>query len=91
MGEYVTTERDGRVAVVTIDNPPVNALKAALLDELEAELLRLDADDGVGAIVVRGAGERAFLAGADIKEFPSLREAPPKEGGYARGVIAPPA
>ena len=86
MGEYVTTERDGRVAVVTIDNPPVNALKAALLEELEAELGALDADEGVGAIVVRGAGERAFVAGADIKEFPALREAAPAEGGSARGI-----
>ena len=86
MGEYVTTERDGRVAVVTIDNPPVNALKAALLEELEAELAALDADGGIGAIVVRGAGERAFVAGADIKEFPALREAPPAEGGSARGI-----
>ena len=86
MGEYVTTEQDGRVAVVTIDNPPVNALKAALLEELEAELLRLDEDAGVGAIVLRGGGERAFVAGADIKEFPSLRDAPPQEGGSARGI-----
>jgi enoyl-CoA hydratase len=86
MGEYVTTEQDGRVAVVTIDNPPVNALKAALLEELEAALLRLDGDAGVGAIVLRGAGERAFVAGADIKEFPSLRDAPPQEGGSARGI-----
>ncbi|HSC92448.1 MAG TPA: enoyl-CoA hydratase-related protein [Gaiellaceae bacterium] len=86
MGEYVTTEQDERVAVVTIDNPPVNALKAALLDELEAELLGLDADDAVGAIVVRGAGDRAFVAGADIKEFPALRDAAPEEGGSARGI-----
>jgi enoyl-CoA hydratase len=86
MGEYVTTEQDGRVAVVTIDNPPVNALKAALLEELEAEVLRLDEDAGVGAIVLRGGGERAFVAGADIKEFPSLRDAPPQEGGSARGI-----
>jgi enoyl-CoA hydratase len=86
MAEYISTELDGAVAVVTIDNPPVNALKAALLEELEAELLRLDPDDGARAIVIRGAGERAFVAGADIKEFPALREAPPGEGGSARGI-----
>jgi enoyl-CoA hydratase len=85
MGEYVTTEQDGRVAVVTIDNPPVNALKAALLEELEAELLRLDEDAGVGAIVLGGGGERAFVAGADIKEFPSLRERA-AEDGSPRGI-----
>ena len=47
---------------------------------------RLDADDGTRAIVLRGAGERAFVAGADIKEFPALREAGGGEGGAARGL-----
>jgi enoyl-CoA hydratase/carnithine racemase len=87
MGEFVNVEQDDvGVAVVTIDNPPVNALKAALLEELEEELLRLDGDEGARAIVVRGGGERAFVAGADIKEFPALRESPPGEGGSARGI-----
>ena len=86
MGQFISTEPDGRVAVVTIDHPPVNALSAPLLEELEAEVERLDADDGVRAIVLRGAGERAFVAGADISEFPSLRESPPENGGSARGI-----
>jgi enoyl-CoA hydratase len=82
---YVSTERRDAVAVVTIDNPPLNALSAGLLEELEAEAGALDADDGVRAIVLRGAGERAFVAGADIKEFPALRESA-TEGGSARGI-----
>ena len=86
MGEFVSVEQDGAVAVVTIDHPPVNALSAPLLEELEAELERLDADDGVRAIVLQGAGERAFVAGADISEFPSLRQAASEEGGSARGI-----
>ena len=85
MGTYISTERHEAVALVTIDNPPMNALATALLDELEAEIEALDADDGVRAIVLRGAGERAFVAGADIKEFPSLRESA-GEGGSARGI-----
>lgn len=85
-GKFVSTEHQGAVAVVTIDHPPVNALSAPLLEELEAELERLDADDSVRAIVLRGAGERAFVAGADISEFPSLREAATEEGGSARGI-----
>ena len=72
--DYVATEVDGRVAVVTISNPPMNPLSAPLLDELIAEVERLDANDEVGAIVLRGGGDRAFVAGADIKEFPKLRE-----------------
>ena len=83
---YISTEQDGAVVVVTIDNPPMNALSAPLLDELEAEIERLDADDAVRAIVLRGAGERAFVAGADIKEFPSLRDAAVGDGGSAGGI-----
>jgi enoyl-CoA hydratase len=88
MAEFVLAEQDGAVAVITIDHPPVNALSAPLLEELEAEIERLDADDGVRAIVLRGAGERAFVAGADISEFPSLRAAADEahEGGSARGI-----
>ena len=87
MAEFISTERDGMVAIVTIDHPPVNALSAPLLEELEEELVALDADEGVRAIVLKGAGERAFVAGADISEFPSLREAAPQQnGGSARGI-----
>jgi len=86
MGEFIEVEQqEGRVALVTIDNPPVNALSAALLNELSGELARLDGEDDARAIVVRGGGDRAFVAGADIKEFPSLRETP-REGGSARGI-----
>jgi enoyl-CoA hydratase len=85
MGTYITSERHDAVALVTIDNPPMNALSAALLEELEAEVEALDADDEVRAIVLRGGGERAFVAGADIKEFPALRESA-AEGGSARGI-----
>ena len=85
MGSYISTERRDTVALVTIDNPPMNALSSALLDELESELDALDGDDDVRAIVLRGGGERAFVAGADIKEFPSLRESA-GEGGSARGI-----
>jgi enoyl-CoA hydratase/carnithine racemase len=89
VGEFVKTELDdGSVAVVTIDHPPVNALSAPLLEELEAEVDRLDEDDAVHAILLVGAGERAFVAGADISEFPSLREATAEaqESGSARGI-----
>jgi enoyl-CoA hydratase len=85
MGTFVSTERRDAVALVTIDNPPMNALSSALLDELEAEIDALDADDAVRVVVLRGAGERAFVAGADIKEFPALRESA-SEGGSARGI-----
>jgi enoyl-CoA hydratase len=58
------------VALVTIDRQEaLNALSFDLLDELADELARLDADEGCRAIVVTGAGTKAFAAGADIKEL----------------------
>jgi len=81
LGTFVTTERDGHVAVVTITNPPMNQLSSRLLEELEAEIERLDADPATHAIVLRGGGDRAFVAGADIKEFPALRESAAAGGG----------
>jgi enoyl-CoA hydratase len=81
LGTFVTTERDGHVALVTITNPPMNQLSSGLLEELDAEIERLDADPETRAIVLRGGGERAFVAGADIKEFPALREAAAAGGG----------
>ena len=84
--EFISTEQDGSIVTVTIDHPPVNALSAPLLEELEAEIERLDSDDSVRAIVLMGAGERAFVAGADISEFPALREAATEESGSSRGL-----
>jgi len=86
LATFISTEHEGAVALVTIDNPPLNALSAALMQELEAEVDRLDGDDATRAIVLRGAGERAFVAGADIKEFPALREGGAGDGGSARGL-----
>ena len=88
MATFISTEHEGTVALVTIDNPPLNALSTALMQELEAEIDRLDNDDATRAIVLRGAGERAFVAGADIKEFPALRESGAGDGGAARGLHA---
>jgi enoyl-CoA hydratase len=62
-------ERDGRVVVVRLNRPEVlNALNAALLDELLAALVPLDKDPGVGCFVITGS-DRAFAAGADIGEM----------------------
>ena len=88
MAEYVKVEQDGRVAIVTLDHPPVNALSSKLLEELEDEYDRLDRDDETRAIVLRGEGEKAFVAGADITEFPAMREQIEEaaETGSARGI-----
>ena len=68
-GPYVLVERRGRVGVATLNRPAkLNAMNTQLVDELEAALRAFDADDEIGAVVITGAGERAFSAGGDMKE-----------------------
>lgn len=65
----VLVERRGRVGLVTLNRPEkLNALNTALVTQLEQALHELDADNEMGAIVVTGAGERAFSAGGDMNE-----------------------
>ncbi|PUA98949.1 3-hydroxyacyl-CoA dehydrogenase [Acidovorax sp. 107] len=64
----VTTALHGDVLVVTIDNPPVNALGAAVRQGLLAAMQQAQADAAVVAVLLVGAG-KAFIAGADIREF----------------------
>jgi len=67
--QLILTETHGRVGIVTLNRPQaLNALNRALIGEIVAAVAGFDRDDGVGAIVVRGS-ERAFAAGADIKEM----------------------
>jgi 3-hydroxyacyl-CoA dehydrogenase len=71
----VTVERSGDVALVVLDNPPVNALSHAVREALQAVVLQLDSDVGVRAIVLCGAG-RSFIAGADVREFDAPQREP---------------
>ncbi len=71
----VRIETQGRVAVVTIDNPPVNAMGLVVRQQLVDAVVRLDADPAVAAVVLAGAG-RAFVGGADITEFDRPVEEP---------------
>ncbi|MCZ8019241.1 enoyl-CoA hydratase [Novosphingobium sp.] len=66
----VTVERDGPIAVVTLNRPEaMNALSRGLRAELATVMRALDGDDGVRAVVLTGAGTRAFTAGLDLKEL----------------------
>jgi enoyl-CoA hydratase len=68
--EHVLVDRDGAVLIVTINRPKVlNALNAQTLDELTHAVDAAAADPTVRAIVLTGAGEKSFVAGADINEL----------------------
>jgi enoyl-CoA hydratase len=68
--ENILVERDGGVATVTINRPKVlNALSTQTLDELRRAILALKYDDGVRVVIITGAGDKSFIAGADINEL----------------------
>jgi 3-hydroxyacyl-CoA dehydrogenase len=71
MSNLVQLTKMGDIAVVTINNPPVNALSAAVSAGIAAAVTQIEKDNTVRAVVFIGAG-RTFIAGADIKEFGEL-------------------
>jgi enoyl-CoA hydratase/carnithine racemase len=73
MGEgKIRVEKEELFAVVTIDNPPVNVLSTAMIQELGEEMGKLEADDDVRVVIITGAGNNAFAAGADVKEMAEI-------------------
>lgn len=70
--EYIFTQAAGDVAVVTINRPPLNALNSEAYAELYETFYELSKDDRVKIVVLTGQGEKAFVAGADVKEFLGL-------------------
>ncbi|MGB9069479.1 MAG: 3-hydroxyacyl-CoA dehydrogenase NAD-binding domain-containing protein [Candidatus Acidiferrales bacterium] len=68
MSDLVELSRQGDVAVITINNPPVNALSAGVPEGIEAAIAEIQTDPGVKAAVLIGGG-KTFIAGADINMF----------------------
>jgi enoyl-CoA hydratase len=69
----LAVEQRGTVRYLTLDRPDVlNALNAQVFSELEAQISAVAADPGIRAVVIAGAGDRAFSAGADLDELTGL-------------------
>ncbi len=77
--QHVNFCTDGAVGVVLINNPPVNALNAKVMVELKRIIDQLEKNNELRAVILAGAGEKNFVAGADIKEFPNLTESTGRE------------
>jgi enoyl-CoA hydratase len=78
--ETIRVEVEPPLAVVTVNRPDkLNALNARAVDELRAAFLGLSTDPGVRAVLLTGAGEKAFVAGADIRELAALTPQEAKE------------
>ena len=75
MNNFARLDLHGRVAVITIDNPPVNAIAKGVVEGLEAALLSAHTNPAVDAVVLIGAG-KTFIAGADLAEFAETGKGP---------------
>ena len=73
--QSVTSTQEDGVALVTLDNPPLNLVTLEMTRGLDALLSRLAADPAVRVLVLTGSGSRAFCAGSDIKEFLEVADA----------------
>ena len=84
MFDNLLVERDGAVAILTINRPTVlNALNAQTIDELRRAMLELKQDVTARAIIVTGAGPKSFVAGADINELAVLTPTDARDRGLA--------
>jgi 3-hydroxyacyl-CoA dehydrogenase len=79
MSQFVTLSRDGEVGVITVNNPPVNALSPGVPEGVAAAIEKINGDDAIRGVVLIGAGQ-TFIAGADIKEFGKITSGQRKEG-----------
>ncbi len=77
MSNLIRVSKENEVAVITIDNPPVNALGPGVAEGIAAAIDEINRDPAVKAAVVIGAG-RTFVAGADIKEFGKMTSGGPR-------------
>lgn len=67
--KYLLKTNDGSVGIITINNPKANALSSGLVLELGAVISEFENDGSIKVIIITGAGEKFFVAGADIKDF----------------------
>jgi len=79
MSELVSLTREGEIGVITINNPPVNALSPGVPEGIAVAIEEVKNDDSIKGAVMIGAGQ-TFIAGADIKEFGKITSGQRKEG-----------
>ena len=88
MSANVSVAREGAIATVTLSNPgKLNALTVAMWQALTRAMAALSADDALRCVVLRGAGEQAFAAGADIAEFATVRDNVEQGKRYHRELV----
>src|SRR5882762_1043609 len=87
MSELVSLTKDGEIAVITVNNPPVNALSPGVPEGIAAAVETISKDATIKAAILIGGG-RTFIAGADIKEFGKVTSGEKKRGSLLPLLLA---
>src|SRR5277367_2044287 len=88
MRDLVQLSKSAEIAIITINNPPVNALSPGVPEGISEAVEQINRDDSVKAAVLIGAGS-TFIAGADIKEFVKMTSGEKKrDAGLLRFLLA---
>lgn len=87
MSELVSLTKDGEIGVITVNNPPVNALSPGVPEGILDSIRKINADDSLKGAVLIGGG-RTFIAGADIKEFGKITSGQKKRDVGLNPVLA---
>src|SRR5437867_8732404 len=87
MTELVLLTKQGEVAVITVNNPPVNALSPGVPEGIASAIEAVSKDDDVKSVVMMGGGS-TFIAGADIKEFGKVTSGEKKGGSLLPLLLA---
>lgn len=86
MSDLVTLTKDGEIGIITVNNPPVNALSPGVPEGIFAAIEEVTKDDSIRGAILIGSGQ-TFIAGADIKEFGKVTSGERKEGIDFLGVL----
>jgi 3-hydroxyacyl-CoA dehydrogenase len=87
MNELVSLTREGAVAIITVNNPPVNALSPGVPEGIAESIRQVEEDPGIRAVVLIGSGQ-TFIAGADIKEFGKITSGRKERGEGLHPLLA---
>ena len=86
---YIRWEEENRIGVITIENPPSNALSYAVLSELGSVLDEISSDASLRALIITGGKGKIFVAGADVKELADMdRSKGTQTASFVQGVLS---
>ena len=83
--KFINFSSENKIAIISINNPPANALSSKVMEELEESVDTVLKDKEIKAAIIKGTGDVIFVAGADIKEIADITDAKTGQDLTAKG------